>query len=113
MKIDRGRKFLGGPKFRDKLVYASQYGDEVIQVFARDIADYCTPDLFELIGYWQISKILGNPNGSIGWANEPKEFVEVFLALEAEDNLLQREEMKRKEAESKAKRKNAPRGKRR
>jgi hypothetical protein len=72
-------------------------------VLAGEISAYCTNEFFEVLGLYQLTKIMGNPNGAVGWANEPLAFVEAFLALESEDNAIQREEMDKRERESASK----------
>jgi len=65
---------------------------EVIR--AGDIPKYCTDEFYQFLMYYQLTKLLGCPNGR-GWANEPVEFIEAFLALEGEENKIQKEEMEK------------------
>jgi len=78
-------------------------------IYARDIPKYCTPEFYQALSLWGTFKIMGLPNGSIGWANEPADFVEMVLALEMEDSAINEEQRIQREAEAKAKQRNTKR----
>lgn len=64
-------------------------------VRAGEIESYCDDEFYHALALWQTTKVLGNPNGAVGWANEPSDFVETFMALEYEDNAVTAEQMEK------------------
>jgi hypothetical protein len=83
---------------------------EVIR--AGQIKDYMTPAAYKAIEYYHMAKTFGgNPNGNIGWVNEPFSFVSAFLAFEQEEATIQAEDRAKREAESKAKQHSGKSGK--
>lgn len=72
-------------------------------VRAGQIKDYITTDFYNALTYYNITKTLGNPNGGIGWVNENLSFVISYLAFEQEENVIQKEEMDRKQKEAASK----------
>ena len=72
-----------------------------VVVKAKDISRYCTEDFFEVLGFYQITKMTEIfPNGNVGWANESADFIDSFLALASEDNAIQAEEMEKQKSKS-------------
>jgi len=69
-------------------------------VRAYEIPNYCTNEFFRIFSYWQITKLLGCPNGN-GWANEDVNFVEAYMAFEGEQNKMESEEMEKRTTEMK------------
>lgn len=50
---------------------------------------------------WQLTKVWGLANGNIGWANEPRSYIEAITILESESNKVQIEEMEAKRKNNK------------
>jgi hypothetical protein len=51
---------------------------------------------------WQLTKMWGLANGSVGWANEPSTYIEVISILESESNKIDSEEMEASSASAKS-----------
>jgi hypothetical protein len=54
---------------------------------------------------WIMTRKYGLANGSVGWANEPSEYIDAVFTLESEQSTIEAEEMDKKTKASKA---NAP-----
>ncbi len=67
-----------------------------VAIKAGDIPKYMTADFYNALSYYNLTKVLGNPNGGIGWVNEPKAFVGAFFAFEQEESVVQQEEADRR-----------------
>jgi hypothetical protein len=68
-----------------------------------DIEKYCDEYFFSCVERWALTKMWGNAHGARGWADEPMEYVNVISIIENEQNAIEREDMEKKMAESKAK----------
>lgn len=60
---------------------------------AGDIAQYRTEEFYSAMEVWQITEAWGLANGNIGWANEPRDYIDAITILKSEDNAIQQEEM--------------------
>ena len=58
-----------------------------------DIASYFTEFFYSALEKWQLTKLWGLANGSVGWANEPIIYIETISILESENNKIESEEM--------------------
>ncbi len=81
----------------------------------RDIPFYCSPERMELVSeaitLWHRTKKWGLANGAIGWANEPKGYIEAISIIESENDNLEREQMKKQREAMQAPAKNGGKGK--
>jgi len=81
----------------EKLVYAC-LGEPIMN---KQVSEYVNDTFFSAMELWYNTKKWGLPNGNIGWANEPKDYMDAVNAIEMEMNLVESEEMEKKVAESK------------
>ena len=78
-------------------------------VRADELQKYCDETFYSAMEAWGLTKIWGMANGSIGWANEPTDYVRAITVLESESNAIQQEEMEERQNKAKA---SAPAGRR-
>jgi len=61
-------------------------------IYAKDIAQYRTEYFYSALEAWQLTEAWGLANGNIGWANEPREYIEAITVLKSESNAIEQEE---------------------
>lgn len=66
-----------------------------------EIPMYLNEFFFSCLNAWNLTKMWGNANGNIGWANEPSEYIEAISILESESNKIDQEEMEARMAKIK------------
>jgi hypothetical protein len=67
------------------------------------IKEYCDEYFFSCLERWAYTKMWGMAHGGRGWADEPVEYVQVISILDSEQNRIEKEDMDKKMAASKAK----------
>jgi hypothetical protein len=68
-----------------------------------DIPKYLDETFYSAVERWYYTKLWGLANGNIGWANEPKDYMDVITLIESEQNAIEHEETTKRMEESKKK----------
>ncbi len=64
-----------------------------------DIAKYMTEEFYEAIYLWSMTKKWGLANGNVGWANEPRDYVEIISIIEDIHNAVENEKFDQKKGD--------------
>lgn len=66
---------------------------EGVAIKAGEIASYVNDEFWDALYVWNMTKMWGLANGTIGWANEPQWYIETITAMESAHNMAENEEM--------------------
>jgi len=58
-----------------------------------DIPKYLDETFYSALEKWYYTKTWGLANGKVGWANEPKAYIDAITVIENEKNKVEAEEM--------------------
>ena len=79
-------------KSRRGVPCAAYYGDVITW---NDIDSYFDDTFYSAMEVWQLTKTWGMANGSLGWGNEPRDYIEAITTLESESIKVENENMKK------------------
>jgi hypothetical protein len=72
-----------------------------VVVYADTVENYVNETFYYALQAWQLTKMWGMGNGSLGWGNEPIDYIDAITALESEQNALENEEMEKSTSKGK------------
>jgi hypothetical protein len=68
-----------------------------VVVRAGELRNYCDETFYSAMEHWGMSKTWGLANGSVGYGNEPLDYIRAITVLESESNVIQQEEMEERQ----------------
>jgi hypothetical protein len=83
------------------MVFHEDDKDTIIR--AGEVKEYCNEYFFSCIEKWALTKMWGLAHGSRGWADEPIEYIQAISILDNEQNLIEHEEIEKRNEEIKNK----------
>ena len=87
-------------KTRRRVACAAHYGEVITWERVNDFLD---DTFFSALEVWYYTKKWGLANGQVGWANEPKNYIEAITVLDAEQDMMEAERMEKQSKTAKSK----------